>query len=78
MSIFLLKRLHNGYENLIGIDSAYILTCLSGGLALRFNPTDLNDKESIMTTLNSYREKNNLIGILGCDIGKVWICFNKF
>jgi hypothetical protein len=65
------KRVYNGYENLIGIDSAFILICLTGGVSLRFNPSNLHEKSSILDYMSFFKEKSSLIGILGFEINKV-------
>jgi hypothetical protein len=66
-----LKRIYNGYENLIGIDPAFILICLTGGLSMRFNPTNLNERASILEYLNLSKKMSSLIGILGFEINRV-------
>ena len=78
------KRVYNGYENLIGIDPAFILVCLTGGLSLRFNPTNLCEKASILQYLNILKKMSTLIGILGFEINRVnyliisWWKFNLY
>ncbi len=66
-----MKRIYNGYENLIGIDPAFILICLTGGLSMRFNPTNLNERASILEYLNLSKKMSSLIGILGFEINRV-------
>ena len=64
--------MHNGYENLIGIDNAYVLLCLTGGIAIRLDPTDVSERNLIISYLKYFKEKNKLIGIVGCELNKVF------
>lgn len=45
-------RIYDGYENLAGIDGAYAMVVLTGGMVLRLNPNYLNDREAILHYLN--------------------------
>ena len=51
-NIFSTIRVQGGYQNLIGIDSAYALSVLTGGTILRLNPNYLSDREPILHYLN--------------------------
>jgi hypothetical protein len=61
-------RIHQSYVNLIGIDSAYSLTTLTSGLALRYNPINLNHKEKITRHLDDLKIKGSLIAIMGSEL----------
>ncbi len=60
---------------MIGIDPGFILICLTGGMSLRFNPSNLSEKTSILDYLNFSKEISSLIGILGFEIDKVSLIF---
>jgi len=72
-----LLRLEGGYEELIGIDSAYVLSILTGGMVLRFNPTYLNDREPILHYLNHSKSKNFIVGVIGSELVKVFYLNNQ-
>jgi hypothetical protein len=62
-----------GYENLNEIDNAFVLSILTGGLVLRFDPTIESQRESIKFHLNSYLNssklnENYLIATLGTKL----------
>jgi hypothetical protein len=69
--VCLTLRLEGSYEDLIGIDSAYVLSILTGGMVLRFNPTFLNDQEPILHYLNHSKAKNFIVGVIGSELVKV-------
>ena len=56
---------------MIGIDPAYALVCLTGGMVLRLNPTHLNDREAILHYLNNAKENSLVIGVVGSELIKV-------
>ena len=58
------------YEKLNEIDGAYVLTCLTGGLVLRFNPTLANERDSILYYMNYFSgQKVNENKILIANVG---------
>jgi hypothetical protein len=62
----------DGYENLNEIDSAFVLSILTGCLILRFDITIESQRESIKFHLNSYfgskLNENYLIATLGTKL----------
>jgi hypothetical protein len=48
-------RLLNGYKNLMGIDSAFVLITLTGGIVLRLNPNFLKDRQTILYYLHELK-----------------------
>ena len=57
-----------GYENLIGIDSAFCISTLTSGFCLRFNPIDLNQQERISNYLGDLKNRNGLFAIMGSEL----------
>jgi hypothetical protein len=69
-------RIRHSYVNLIGIDSAFSLTTLTSGLALRYNPINLNHKEKITHNLDDLKSKGSLIAIMGSELTDTYVNSN--
>lgn len=61
-------RYYGSYQNLIGLDSATVLINLTGGVALKLNPTLINDREAIFHYLNRAQEKHVTLAIAGSEL----------
>jgi hypothetical protein len=59
------------YENLNGIDGGYVLYCLTGGMLIRLNPTNLNERASIVSFLKNAKLSNLLVGLVGSELKNV-------
>lgn len=56
---------------MISIDSANVLVNLTGGFVLRLNPTNINDRETILNYMNECAQNDLFVGIAGCELTKV-------
>jgi hypothetical protein len=61
-------KFYGSYEAIIGLDSATVLINLTGGVALRLNPTLLSDREAIFHYLNKSQEKRVTLAIAGAEL----------
>lgn len=44
---------------------------LTGGFVLRLNPTNINDRETILNYMNECAQNDLFVGIAGCELIKV-------
>lgn len=61
-------KLIGSYKDLDGIDSAFVLSTLTSGMVLRFNPINLNHREQIIHYLNTFKKIDFLLAIIGSEL----------
>ena len=70
-------RFYGSYENIIGIDGCTALINLTSGVALRLNPTLVNDRENIYDYLNQAKQKRLMLAVAGAELLTVSLSIYK-